>query len=85
MVEGRGKAFYAKHYREYQGKPEQIAARSERNKARQKLIKEGKAHVGDGKDVHHKKDISAGGTNARSNLVVASRAVNRGHWKGKKR
>ena len=42
------------------------------------MIKEGKASVGDGKDVHHKKPLSAGGTSVQSNLQVVSRAKNRG-------
>ena len=33
------KADYAKHYAEYQGKPEQIAKRSARNKARRAMVK----------------------------------------------
>lgn len=68
-----------KHYKDYQGTPEQIAKRSQRNQARQALIKSGAAKVGDGKDVHHKKPIAAGGTNTRSNLQVTSKSSNRGY------
>jgi hypothetical protein len=49
------------------------------NKARQSMIKAGKAKVGDGKDVHHVKPINHGGTNARSNLKVVTKAANRGY------
>lgn len=65
-------------YAKYNGKPEQIAKRSMRNKARAALMKEGLVKKGDGKDVEHIKPIRAGGTNARSNLKVRSRSANRG-------
>lgn len=38
----------------YNSKPEQIKRRASRNKARRQMIKAGKAHKGDGKDVGHK-------------------------------
>lgn len=44
---------YKKEYKNYQGKPEQIKRRAQRNAARRKAVKEGKASKGDGKDVHH--------------------------------
>ena len=47
--------------------------------ARRKLEKEGIVHKGDGKDVGHKKPLSKGGSNARSNLKVQSPKKNRGH------
>jgi hypothetical protein len=62
---------YQKEYREYQGTPEQIHNRSERNKARRAVEKK----VGDlpsNKDVDHKTPIKNGGTNAPSNLRVVS-------------
>lgn len=48
---------YAKEYREYQGKPEQIKARSERNKARRMMG----LKVGDPREVDHKRPLSRGG------------------------
>ena len=48
-------------------------------KARRVLEKEGVVTKGDGKDVAHKKPLSKGGSNARSNLTVQSKAKNRGH------
>jgi hypothetical protein len=73
---------YAKEYREYQGTPEQIRNRSERNKARRLMEKKvGKAALA-GKDVDHKKMIKHGGTNAAGNLRVASVKTNRGWRKG---
>ena len=53
---------YAREYAEYQGTPEQIKKRAERNKARAKLVKAGKLHKGDGKDAAHVKAIDKGGS-----------------------
>jgi 5-methylcytosine-specific restriction endonuclease McrA len=60
----------------YKAKPEQIAARVERNKARAMMIKAGKAKVGDGKEVDHKVPISHGGKTTMSNLRVVSASEN---------
>jgi len=68
---------YAKEYREYHGKPEQIRNRSKRNGARRLAIKDGRARKGDGKEVDHIKPLSKGGTNRRKNLRVVSRRENR--------
>lgn len=38
----------------YNSKPEQVNRREARNRARYQMIKKGKAHKGDGKDVEHK-------------------------------
>ena len=48
--------------------------------ARRQMIKEGKAHKGDGLDVDHIKPIRDGGTNAPSNLRMLSVKRNRG-WR----
>ena len=63
---------YKKEYENYHSKPEQIQNRSERNQARGLLASAGLVHKGDGKDVDHKKPLSKGGSNARSNLRVQS-------------
>lgn len=68
---------YKKEYREYHGKPEQRRNRALRNKARRLAIKDGRARKGDGMEVDHKKPLSKGGTNHRSNLRIVSRAANR--------
>ena len=68
---------YKKEYETYQGKPEQIKKRAERNAARNELEKQGKVSKGDGKDVDHIKPISKGGTNAKGNLRVKSAGSNR--------
>lgn len=68
---------YKKEYQNYQGTPEQIKKRAERNKARREMEKGGLVKKGDGKDVDHKQPLSKGGTNARSNLRVKSASDNR--------
>jgi hypothetical protein len=68
---------YKKEYANYQGKPEQIRKRSMRNKARRKLMKEGRVRKGDGKDVDHKQPISLGGGNNPSNLRIQTDNANR--------
>ena len=56
----------------YKSKPDQIKKRVLRNKARRQAIKDGKAKVGDGTSIEHKKPLSKGGTNSKSNLKVVS-------------
>ncbi len=45
---------YRNEYDSYQGTEEQKKKRASRNKARAQMMKAGKAHKGDGKDVGHK-------------------------------
>ena len=66
---------YKKEYRNYQGKPEQIARRSSRNKARRKLIAQLGAAVLKNKDVDHKDRNPK--NNSRSNLRISSKKANR--------
>lgn len=61
----------------YNASPEATAKRVKNNQARAAAIKSGKASVGDGKDVDHKKPLSKGGSNAASNLRVVDRSENR--------
>lgn len=60
-------------------------SRAKRNAARSKMQKEGKVRKGDGKDVDHKRGVSAG--NGKGNLRVRSAASNRsaGGKKGSKK
>jgi len=51
--------------------------RAARNNARRQAIREGRVKVGDGKEIDHKKPLSRGGSNARSNQRVVSRHTNR--------
>ena len=61
----------------YNSKPEQIKKRAERNAARREMMKAGKVHKGDGKDVDHKRPLAKGGSNSSSNLRVRSKSANR--------
>jgi len=74
---------YRKEYDNYQGKPEQIKNRAERNSARAEMVKSGSAHKGDGKDVSHKKAMVKGGSNDKSNLSVKSKSSNRSYARTK--
>ena len=67
---------------EYNARPEETAKRVKNNAARAKMIKAGKAKVGDGKDVAHKRSLENGGGNSDKNLTVQSREKNRGWRKG---
>mgnify|MGYP003635676062 FL=1 len=66
---------YKKEYANYQGKPEQIARRSSRNKARLKIKKTVGAVAIKGKDIDHK-DRNPN-NNSRSNLRISSVKRNR--------
>lgn len=70
---------YKKEYDEYHGTEEQKRNRARRNNARRKMEREGKVSRGDGKDVDHKKPLSKGGGNGRSNLRVKSKSSNRSY------
>ena len=67
----------------YNARPEEVEKRVKNNAARREAIADGKAKVGDGKDVAHKKSLENGGTNAKGNTVVQDRATNRGWRRGK--
>jgi 5-methylcytosine-specific restriction endonuclease McrA len=64
---------YKKEYRDFQGTPEQIKARSQRNAARAKLG----LKVGDPREADHKNPISKGGSNRKDNLRAVTRSTNR--------
>lgn len=66
----------------YNARPEEVAKRVKNNAARREAIKDGRAKVGDGKDVAHKRSLENGGTNAAGNVAVEPRAKNRGWRKG---
>jgi len=67
---------YAKEYREYHGKPEQIARRAQRNAARRAAEKRGAVRKGDGKEVDHEGFNRRGPLNNKRTKVV-SRRTNR--------
>lgn len=66
---------YAKEYREYHAKPEQIKRRAARNKARALMIRKHGASALKGKEVDHK-DFNPT-NNSASNLSIKSRSANR--------
>lgn len=51
--------------------------RAMRNAARAEMIKQGKAHKGDGKDVDHRQALDQGGSNSNQNLRVVDVSKNR--------
>jgi len=63
---------YRQEYDAYQGKDDQKKNRAKRNAARRELAREGRVAKGDGNDVDHKKPISKGGANSKSNLRVVA-------------
>lgn len=67
---------YEQEYQNYQGTAEQKKNRAQRNAARAKLVKDGKAHKGDGKDVGHVKAIDKGGS-IKDGLRLVSKSANR--------
>ena len=66
----------------YNSKPEQVKRRTNRNAARAKMVKAGKAHKGDGKDVAHLNNNTY--NNGKSNLAMQSKAKNRSFPRNKK-
>ena len=72
-----GKRDYKKQYEKYDGKDSVKKDRAKRNGARRKMEDEGRVSKGDGKDVDHKKPLSKGGGNGKSNLRVTSKSSNR--------
>lgn len=68
---------YEKEYRRDHSKPEDIKDRAARNAARRDAMAEGKVKKGDGKEVDHKRPLSKGGGNSKSNTRVVSRTTNR--------
>lgn len=68
---------YRNEYDAYQGTEEQKKNRAKRNAARRSLERDGKVSKGDGKDVDHKRPISKGGGNGKSNLRVKDSRSNR--------
>lgn len=69
---------------DYEDTPEQVKNRVERNKARRKLMKEGKVHKGDGKDVAHIKAADKGGS-IKDGVKVEDAKANRSFKRDAKR
>ena len=70
------------YQKKYNARPDIVNRREDNNLARAQMMRAGKVKKGDGKDVDHKKPLRSGGTNARSNLRVQPKSVNRG-WRDK--
>jgi len=68
----------------YEDTPEQVKNRMERNRARAKLMREGKVHKGDGKDVAHVKAADKGGS-IKDGVRVESASKNRSFKRDSKR
>lgn len=66
---------YRSEYDNYHKRPKQKKRRAQRNSARRKMVKAGKAKKGDGKDVHHKNRNTK--DNRAKNLAVVSKRKNR--------
>lgn len=65
------------YQKEYNARPENVAKRVKNNAARRDAIRDGRAHVGDGKDVVHKRPLDKGGGNTPGNTAVGDRSKNR--------
>lgn len=74
---------YKKEYNNYHKRPKQKKRRAQRNSARSKMVKAGRARKGDGKDVDHKNRNTA--DNRSKNLRVVSKSKNRSFSRPKKR
>ena len=75
---------YKKEYEQYDGTEAVKKKRAERNRARRIMEKAGKVHKGDGKDVHHNKALSKGGS-YKDGLTAVSAAENRSFKRNSKR
>lgn len=72
---------YKHEYATYQGKPEQIRNRAQRNAARASYEKV-HGNLPSTTEIDHKRMIKDGGTNAKGNLRAVPQAKNRGWRKG---
>lgn len=66
-----------KEYDTYHGTEEQKKNRAKRNKARRDAIRAHGKSALKGKEVDHKKPLSKGGSNSKSNRRIVSRRTNR--------
>lgn len=71
---------YTEYDKKYQARPEQVAKRVARNKARREAIKEHWKTALKGKDIDHKKALAKWGTNSKSNLKIVDKSKNRAKW-----
>jgi len=78
-----GKRDYKRENEEYNSRPEQKKRRAARNQARAEAKRDGRVRKGDGKDVDHKKPLSKGGSNHKSNTRVLPASKNRSFKRNK--
>lgn len=78
-----GKRDYKKEVARYTSKPSVVKKREEQNAARRIMERAGAVSKGDGKDVDHKRALSKGGTNNRSNLRAIPASQNRSFSRNK--
>jgi hypothetical protein len=60
----------------YKSKPDQIAKRVARNKARREAIQDGRVKKGDGKEIDHIIPLSKGGSNTKGNTRIRTKSQN---------
>jgi hypothetical protein len=75
---------YKKEYENYDGTEKVKKKRAERNRARRIMEEAGKVRKGDGKDVHHNKALSKGGSH-KDGLSVVDASENRSFKRNSKR
>lgn len=68
---------YKTEYKVSQSPDKEKKNRARRNAARRRAEAEGKVSKGDGKDIDHKRPLSKGGSNSKSNCRVTTTAANR--------
>jgi len=73
---GKSVRDYKREVKEYTSKPEVVKKRTEQNRARREMEREGLVKKGDGKAVDHKVPLSKGGTGDRRNLRVVPASQN---------
>lgn len=73
---------YSEYDKKYQARPEQVAKRVARNKARREAIKIHWKAALKGKDIDHKKALAKWWTNSKSNLRIIDKSKNRAMWAG---
>lgn len=74
---------YKREYANYDGTEAVKKKRAERNRARRIMMEKGLVSKGDGKDVHHKKALSKGGSH-KDGLAVVDDNANRSFDRNKK-
>jgi len=66
---------YSEYDRKYQARRAQVRKRVARNRNRRRWLREGRAKVGDRKDIHHRDGNT--GNNSKSNLRSMNQSKNR--------